>query len=239
MPANPPPSAAKVGRYIHEMEKAVRMGFIRKVYGILGIQLAITFGIVCLFSFSDGIRDGIREAKGQWPVWLALGITLFIALMFGCCPQTARKYPGNYIFLGIFTLAEGYLVGAIAAAYDPRTVLLAMGGVAGITLALTLFAWQTKWDFTICAGGMVGLIMSVLIVGIFAAITRDRIAYTIYAGIGMLVYSVFLVVDTQMVIGGKHRVQFGIDDYVFAALNLYLDIIQLFLFLLRILGSKK
>lgn len=45
--------------------------------------------------------------------------------------------------------------------------------------------------------------------------------------------------DTQLIIGGKHaKFQFSVDDYVFAALNLYLDIINLFLFILQIINNR-
>jgi FtsH-binding integral membrane protein len=43
-----------------------------------------------------------------------------------------------------------------------------------------------------------------------------------------------------LIIGGEHKAhKFTVDDYVFAALTLYLDIIQLFMRLLRLLGKKK
>lgn len=52
------------------------------------------------------------------------------------------------------------------------------------------------------------------------------------AGIGLLVFSLFLVYDTQLIIGGKHReYAYGPDDYVIAALNVYMDVIQIFLYL--------
>ena len=41
-------------------------------------------------------------------------------------------------------------------------------------------------------------------------------------------------------IGGKHkRHSFGVDDYIFAALNIYLDILNLFMFILRMLGDRR
>lgn len=40
-----------------------------------------------------------------------------------------------------------------------------------------------------------------------------------------------------MYLGGKHKYAISMDEYVFAALNLYLDIINLFLYLLRIVGG--
>lgn len=47
----------------------------------------------------------------------------------------------------------------------------------------------------------------------------------------------FLVVDTQMIIGGTHKIQITEEDYVFAALTLYLDIINIFLYILQIVSA--
>jgi len=58
---------------------------------------------------------------------------------------------------------------------------------------------------------------------------------------GVLLFTFYIVFDTQLLIGeyGGHKVQFGIDDYVFAALNLYLDIINLFLHILSLFGERR
>ena len=61
----------------------------------------------------------------------------------------------------------------------------------------------------------------------------------LYSGAGCLLFSFYLVYDTQLILGGKHKkYQFGVDDYVFAALNLYLDIINLFIYILSILSDR-
>lgn len=50
----------------------------------------------------------------------------------------------------------------------------------------------------------------------------------------------YLVFDTQLILGGKHRRhQVSPEEYVFAALNLYLDIVTLFLLLLQIIGLAR
>lgn len=47
----------------------------------------------------------------------------------------------------------------------------------------------------------------------------------------------YLVFDTQLILGGKHRkYQVSPEEYVFAALNLYLDVVSLFLLLLQLIG---
>ena len=108
----------------------------------------------------------------------------------------------------------------------------------GITLGLTLFAFQTKIDFTAMSSSMFCILLVLLMFGIWVAIFPSEAARTAYAALGAVVFSLFICYDTQLIIGGKHQYQFEIDDYCFAALNLYIDIIQLFLFLLRLLGNR-
>ena len=56
------------------------------------------------------------------------------------------------IFLGVFTAAEGFMLGTLCAHFEVDAILIAVGITAGVTLGLTLFAFQTKIDFTACGG---------------------------------------------------------------------------------------
>ena len=49
---------------------------------------------------------------------------------------------------------EAVMLGVVASTYDVDAVLMAVGTTAGVTLALTIFAFQTKIDFTGCGGGV-------------------------------------------------------------------------------------
>ena len=44
------------------------------------------------------------------------------------------------------------MLGSVSAFYEPDAVIMAAGITAGVTIGLTLFAFQTKWDFTTCGG---------------------------------------------------------------------------------------
>ena len=48
-------------------------------------------------------------------------------------------------------------------------------------------------------------------------------------------FSFFVVIDTQLIIRGEHKYSFSTEDYIFAALVFYMDIINLFLFILKII----
>jgi len=66
-----------------------------------------------------------------------------------------------------------------------------------------------------------------------------RYAIIGYAAAGALIFMVYIVYDTQLMMGGKHKYAIDPEEYVFAALNLYLDIVNLFMYILSIVGIAK
>jgi FtsH-binding integral membrane protein len=105
----------------------------------------------------------------------------------------------------------------------------------GLVTGLTFYAFTTKSDFTLCGGVLMVFMFVFIIVGLFA-IFLGKVVSMIYCGVGVMFYGFFLVYDTQMIIGqGAQRYQE--DDYILAALNLYLDVLQIFMFLLQLLSA--
>jgi len=215
--------------------KSVRMAFIRKVYGLLSIQLTISVGFIAVFVFSDGMKGFARA--NSWLVWVAFGATFVVMIMLACCGDLRRQTPHNYILLFLFTLAESFLLGVISSMYKTEAVFIAVVITAIVCLALTLFAFQTKIDFTVFNGIAFVAVLVLMVFGICVSIWPNRTAMLIYSALGALIFSAYLVIDTQMMIGGTHSVQISEEEYVFATLNLYLDIVQLFLFILQIVGE--
>lgn len=120
-------------------------------------------------------------------------------------------------------------------------VLLAVGICAIVCFGLTIFAFQTKIDFTPMGGKLfVGLFVLIMFGFIAMFWPQNNLIRLIYAAVGTIIFSVFLVHDTQLIMDGKHR-QYTIspEEYVFAALTLYLDIINLLLFILRLIRILK
>ncbi|XP_053570009.1 protein lifeguard 1 [Bombina bombina] len=215
-------------------EKAIRRAFIRKVYITLAIQLAVTFGIICMFVFWKSLKHWVQGQS--YFAFGFCGAALLLVLVFSCCDSIRRKVPLNFIFLGIFTVIEGCMLGAISALYDADAVMWAAGATIFVTLGLTLFALQTKWDFTMMSGGLCMALFVLLSFGILCAIIRSQWLQIVYASIGTLIFGMYLVVDTQMIVGGKHRYSVSPEEYIYAALNIYLDIVNLFILLLQLIG---
>jgi len=127
----------------------------------------------------------------------------------------------------------------VSSLYDTESVIMAAGITALIVFFLTIFAFQTRIDFTMFRGIM-GCILFVFIIAglIMLFIPPGREMDIIYGSIGALIFSVYLVIDTQMMMGGNHKFAISPEEYIFAAIALYLDIINIFLYILRILGKK-
>jgi FtsH-binding integral membrane protein len=217
-------------------DKAVRRGFIRKVYGILMCQLLVTAGIIATLMFVEPVKQYCTY--NAWPFYTCLVVTIVSIIVLACCESVRRKAPMNFIILGLFTLCEGFLLGIVAGRYNTESVLIAVGITCGVTFALTIFAFQTKIDFTMCGGGLFAVLIIFVIAGfIMAFLPQTKWTVIAYGGAGALIFSLYIVYDTQLMLGGKHKYSLSPEEYVFAALNLYLDIINLFLYILQIVGA--
>ncbi|KAI8464139.1 MAG: inhibitor of apoptosis-promoting Bax1-domain-containing protein [Monoraphidium minutum] len=218
--------------------RAMRHGFLRKVLGIVAAQLLLTAAIAAPILLAPGPRAWL--AANTWAVALA-GIVTFASLICLVCSEAARRsFPSNILLLGAFTAAQGVLVGVACAAYSTPSVLLAVLLAAGVCVALIGYALQTRYDFT-AAGGMLYSALWVLLLGMLAhaLLPRVRVLDVMVAGCGALVFSCYLVFDVQLLVAGEHSCAVSVDEPVVAALNIYVDVINLFLYILQIIGRDE
>lgn len=227
---------------VKEASIEVRRGFVRKVYGILATQLLLTVAVAAPFTQME--IKALQE--NQWMITMATVVSLAAVCALGCCPGVARTAPLNYLLLFVFTIAEGVLVGVVCAMYTLPSVLWAIGLTAIIFLWLTAYAFTTKTDFTGYGPYLFAAVSGLLMIGLLAAVlqmfgVQVKALQMVYCALGIVVFIFYIIFDTQMMLGewGGHQVSFSIDDYVFAALNLYLDIINLFLYILQLFGDKR
>lgn len=215
--------------------KKIRHNFIKKVYSLLTIQLMLTAVVIALFALHPGVHAWARANRWFHLASFAVGFIILMAIT--CMGDLRRKHPHNLIALFAFTAAESLMLAAVTVMYDTKAILLAATMTGVICVSLTLFAMQTRYDFT----AKLGIMIVVLMVAIFAMIIASFIpanstTMLVMASIMAVIMGIFLVIDTQMIIGGTHQLQMSPEEYVFAAINLYLDIINMFLYILAIMG---
>jgi FtsH-binding integral membrane protein len=218
------------------LDQQTRSGFVRKVYGILSVQLVLT----TIIAIPIQLHPHWVAANRQVANFAMIGSLCLVLGVTCCCQAMARVYPYNYVFLLLVTVCEAIIVGFISAMYTTESVLMMMMLTAGIFVGLTFYAMTTKSDFTGSGGFLSAGLMCLLLTGLLMAFFPSPMGQKLMAGFGALLFSGYIVYDTQLILGDKHKAhRFGIDDYVFAALNIYLDIINLFLYLLELFGDRR
>mmetsp|Transcript_87627 Transcript_87627/g.225765 ORF Transcript_87627/g.225765 Transcript_87627/m.225765 type:complete len:248 (-) Transcript_87627:303-1046(-) len=228
--------SASVAPQVHLAVESARKGFVRKVYGLVATQLLATAALAAPIATASD-------------VWLEEHAALLLVSTFGflvlsismtCCTHLLRQHPWNLVILCGFTLLESVSVGFICAMYEVESVVLCLAATAAICGALTLFACTTEVDVTSMGGYLRATSLGLFFLGLAGLFLRVPLLQAAYAFGGAVLFSGYIVYDTQLVVGGKHvSRRMSIDDYVIAALSIYMDIVQLFMFLLRLLGERR
>lgn len=222
-------------------DQAIRMGFIRKVYGIVFAQLVLSIIIAVPVAVHAKTFGSASVAGLQLFSTVMLMVTL---LAMFCCQDLARRAPQNYICLFVFTICEGVMLGGFCSQHTLQSVILAFVATALVVGCLTLYASFTKTDFTGAGPYLLGALFALcgtsLVLWLACAFgTCSPLMIMFYNVCGVILFSLYIVYDTQMIVGGDHSQKFEIDDYVFAALTLYLDVINLFIYLVQLFDSNR
>jgi protein lifeguard len=145
-----------------------------------------------------------------------------------------KSYPTNLLFLAAFTGLEAYSISVVTSFYESRVVIQALILTLGIFAFLTAFACQSKYDFTSWMPYLFGSLWILIIFGFMSAFfPHGKTIELIYGAVAALIFSGYILVDTQLVM--RH---YNVEEEIAAAISLYLDILNLFLAILRILNSQ-
>ncbi|GFO06307.1 protein lifeguard 4-like isoform x1 [Plakobranchus ocellatus] len=207
----------------------IRMGFMRKVYGILSVQLLITTIVAAVFMAHEGIQDYVQQNHWMMTVSLFGTLGILLALMW-----KRHETPTNYILLGVFTLMEAYCIGVIVTFYKVPSVVEAFLLTLGLTVGLTMYTLQSKKDFTSWHAPATLCLYTLLLVSFIQILIPVPIVHLGISLAGAALFCVFVVIDTHLLMA-----RLSPEEYIMAAISLYLDILNLFLYILRILGERK
>lgn len=204
-----------------------RLTFLKKVYSLFFVSILFACG---------GAYTGMTSMA---PV-IANNYFLFIILEFGLIffAMAVRQKEGlNLLALFSFTTLSGMVPGpylAHLAMTQPGVIAQTFIMTVGIFGGLTLYVFTTKKDFNFMGGflfvGLIGLILGG-VVNIFIASSAMHFAMS---AIGVLLFSGFILYDTSNIV-----LRYPSNEYVAGALSLYLDFLNLFLYLLSFLSGGR
>ncbi|KAG5309114.1 LFG4 protein, partial [Pseudoatta argentina] len=214
---------------VHNADIKIRMGFLRKVYGLLSIQILMTVALASIFVISSTVKLYVQD--NAWTIGLAFFLTMaiLIALMI-----KRKDHPANLILLSAFTLVQAYTVGVVVSMYDITVVLEALFITLTILLGLTAYTFQTKRDFSFLGFGLFIGLWCLLLGGLMQIFIQSTTLELVISIGGALLFCLFIVFDTQLIM---HTL--SPEEYILATINIYLDIINLFLHILRALAVSR
>ncbi|HVE79232.1 MAG TPA: Bax inhibitor-1 family protein [Gemmatimonadaceae bacterium] len=204
---------------------AERATLVRRTYALVFLSVLVTIG---------GVGLGLGNAVvGAW-VWdnffVFFGITLAVLWVTS---RAATQFPLNIALLCLFTFLEGVLISPAIRIYgggDPAVVARAAGLTALTFIGLTFYAMVSRRDFSAWGAFLftgLWVLLGTYLVSWYFSIPLPDLYLTI---IGLVIFSGLLVYDTW-----RLRNEYGPDDYVHAAINIYLDLVGIFLRILRLL----
>ena len=215
----------------------IRNGFIKKVFGIVFSQLIFT--ILSILFFQTKIAKNFVTKHENFFVFsiITSSITfLVVYFILLCNRQLARKVPYNYFILFIITFCETVICSTVAMAYSFEIVLISLLLTATSVIAIISYAFTAKIDFSNFRMILSVIFGQLLMFGILCLFMRSEIMRIFYCLMGTIVVGMYLVYDVQL-ISGKVGMGYEVDDYIFASAELYIDIIRLFIDILRIVGK--
>jgi hypothetical protein len=222
------PDDFKYGVSVSESSPDIRNAFIRKVYSILLVQIVAT-----------AIVGGIISQSPSAVIWVQTHVWAFYVPLFGTLVNLGLLYwkrhshPWNFVLLSTFTLMEAFTLGIMISFFNNIIVLQALLITVGVFIGLTLFTLQSKYDFSgmgpFLFGGLIALLMGGL-VGVFIPFSRTM--DLVFAIGACFLFSGYVVYDTYII-----TKRLSPDEYIMGAISLYLDFINLFINILRLLNN--
>lgn len=215
--------------------KNTRLGFIRKVYFIVLYLIAIVAGFVVMGCFWDSYRRFlVRYFVAILIVCLVIQLWTGYGIM--CYKSIAREVPKNYIYLTLYATATAVTVSFVGLINKPYEIATAAGLTLLLVTLLTIYAVTTKTDFTFCGAFLFTFLCMTIVCGIGLAFVPSHLPSIGLSWVTLILFSVYLIMDTQLIVGGKEY-QYSIDDHIVAALQLFIDIVKLFLEILKIFAQ--
>ncbi|MDM9621382.1 hypothetical protein A6U87_18810 [Rhizobium sp. AC44/96] len=219
--------------------------YMLKVYNLMALGLAIT-GLAAYFAFTFAVSDGQLTAFGaaiytsplKWIVIFApLAMVFFLSFRINSMSVSAAQTT-----FAVYAALVGLSLSSVFLIYTGQSVVQTFFVTAASFGALSIYGYSTKRDLSAMGSflimGLFGLIIA-SIVNIFLASSAMQFAISV---IGVLIFAGLTAYDTQRI----KEMYYEADDAavsgrkaIMGALTLYLDFINLFMFLLQFMGNRK
>jgi len=208
---------------------AERATLVKRTYGLVFLSILVTMAGAA-FAFT---QPGLMQAVAQH--YIIASLCIFAPLIMA--QRAAHDFPKNIILTFLFAFVEGVWLAPLLYMSEARAPGV-VSQAAVLTFAafgvLSLYALFSKRDFSAWGSFLMVGVVVLLVAMIVNAFVASAAAGIWLAAVGVMIFSGLLVFDTWRLLRSG---QLGQDDYVLATVSIYLDLLNMFLFILRLLSG--
>ena len=237
MAFGPEPRVARAQVGVERIDEGLR-SYLLQVYNYMGLGLAITGVVAFLVASTPALYQPIFGTPLKWVVMLApLGFVFFLGAKIRTMSVGAAQ-----LTFWLFAAAMGLSLASIFLVFTGESIARVFFITAGTFGAMSLYGYTTKRDLSAWGSflfmGLIGIIIAML-VNLFIASSALHFAISV---IGVLVFTGLTAYDTQRIKEMYYELD-GSDvvarKAIMGALSLYLDFINMFVFLLHLFGTAR
>lgn len=222
--------------YSSEAESAA---FMTKVYGWMTLALSIT-ALVAFYTISS--ESLLNFIFGNQFVFfgLIIGQLLLVGVLIGAVSKMSPLV-ASLVFIA-YSALNGLTLSAVFLMYTEGSIALTFFITAGTFAIMSIYGYTTKADLTKIGNLAFMALIGVILASVVNFFLKSEMLYWIISYLGVAIFVGLIAYDTQKIKQMSAEVDYhsaeGKKASVLGALTLYLDFINLFLFLLRLFGRR-
>jgi FtsH-binding integral membrane protein len=203
-----------------------RKTFVQKMYAIVLGELLLS----TLFTIITVNSTSIDTWMGTYPE-IALSMFILICIvtfLIFCIPFIVRMEPTNYLILGVFTIAQMYIIAYICSVMTTSIVLVTVFMVDFFIAGLTVYVFTMKTDFSTLIGSAWMLGFSSLPFLSYIIFDQTYIYEMLACWVCTFLIGFYFVYDSSQIVN-RRQYELSDEDFILGALHIYIDVIFIFI----------
>jgi protein lifeguard len=233
-PSHPPPSYVSATMRPDNNIDLQRQQFVKKVYDCLSYQFMATAVVVGFVYCSLPLQFWLLQNSG-FVLGMVLLLTFVPQIVLHISKHHAQIYPNNYLLLGAFTLGISLSLSFSLIYVSPAIIFEATIMTTVTSMALSYYAQKTSVKSSSYELFLFPILISLIFGGFLNILLASPILDFMLSVVGVGVFSLYIVYDTQELTQKSN--EFGDDKVILTTMNLYLDVVNLFIKIVKILNE--
>jgi FtsH-binding integral membrane protein len=226
--------------YSQEAVQAEQARYMTKVFGWMSLALIVTAAVSFGVASTPQIVEIIFSSKFTfYGLMIAeVGVVWWLSSRVATMSATSAT-----VWFFLYSILNGLTLSVIFFVFTADSIVYVFGIAASMFMAMAAYGYYTKKDLTSWGSLLMMGVIGLVIAGVVNIFLRSDMFGMIVSSIGVLIFVGLTAYDTQKIkemnIIGNEGTDEDHKEAIMGALTLYLDFINLFLYLLRLLGNRR